>query len=64
MARVMEVWNSDTTGPVDCKLSHQLIGCEKAIDSDSERSIISNPLLQRTAILSLKKTTLCAFEGR
>jgi hypothetical protein len=34
------------------------------IDSDSERSIISNPFLQRMAILAPKKTTLYAFEGR
>jgi hypothetical protein len=41
-----------------------LIWCEMSIDSDSERSIISNPFLQRMAILAPKKTTLYAFEGR
>lgn len=48
-------------------VSQQLpvIGCEMSIiDSDSERSIISNPFLQRMAILAPKKTTLYAFEGR
>ena len=45
-------------------VSQQLIGCEMSIDSDPERSIISNPFLQRMAILLTKKTTLYAFEGR
>jgi len=45
-------------------VNQQLIGCEMCIYSDSERSIISNPLLQRMAILAPKKTTLCALEGR
>jgi hypothetical protein len=41
-----------------------VIGCEMSIDSNLERSIISNPFLQRMAIFSSKKTTLYAFEGR
>jgi hypothetical protein len=42
----------------------KLIGYEMSIDSDPERSIISNPFLQRMAILAPKKTTLYAFKGR
>src|SRR5216684_1137877 len=64
MATTVELWNSKTTRSVDCTVSQQLIRCEMTIDSDSERSIISNPFLQRTAILVVKKTTLYAFEGR
>ena len=46
-------------------VGQQLIGeGELSIDSDSERSIISNPFLQRMAILAPKKTASYAFEGR
>jgi len=52
---------------IPCELlvvSQQLIEWEMSIDSDMERSIISNPFLQRMAILAPKKTTLYAFKGR
>jgi hypothetical protein len=46
-------------------VSQQLIGCEASIvNSDSESFMISNPFLQRMAILAPKKTMLYAFEGR
>lgn len=41
-------------------VSEKLNGCKMNADSDSVISIISNPFLQRMAILIFKKTTLCA----
>jgi hypothetical protein len=44
-------------------VSEKLIGCKMNADSDSVISIISNPFLQRMAILALKKTTSYASLG-
>ena len=44
-------------------VSKKLIGCIMNADLDSVISIISNPFLQRMAILALRKRTSCASLG-
>lgn len=57
MARIVQLGNSDTFKAVD---RQKPIGRKMNADSYSVISIISNPFLQRMAILTLKKTTLRA----